>query len=144
MRLLPALEQSLGRLESTQSRVMAPDPASQQILTELKRDAFVKEADFKTPFVEKAAQLPLGDEPMLVTDVQLQMQDSGMVLTLQDKGAEAELAQSCQLKLQTSLVHGLIHLIGQAVARAQWLSGPTAPAAAATDTALPTGQTYRH
>ena len=32
LRLVPALEQTIGRLESTQARVMAPDPASQQIL----------------------------------------------------------------------------------------------------------------
>lgn len=144
LRLLPALEQSLGRLESTQSQVMAPDPASQQILTELKRDAFVKQADFKTPFVEQASQLPLGDEPMLVTDVQLQMQESLMLLTLQDKGSEPGAGQSCQLKLQTSLVHGLIHLIQQAVARAQWHSGSIASTVSTPETTVPAGSAYRH
>jgi len=124
LRLLPVIQQVMGRIESKQPNMLAPDPASQQILAELKRDAFLQKADFKTPYVKQAHQLPLGEEPMLVTDVQLQLQGTGVLLTLKDKGCGASdtpaQGQSCQLNLQTSLVHGLIHLIQQAVARADW------------------------
>ena len=122
LRLLPALQQVVGRMESGQSHVMAPDPASQQILTDLKRDAFLQKADFKTPFVEQAQQLPLGDEPMLVTDIQLQVRPSGLMLALRDKGAPAGKVQTCELVLPATLVHGLIHLIKQASDKAQWLT----------------------
>lgn len=122
LRLVPALEQTIGRLESTQARVMAPDPSSQKILTELKRDAFIQQADFKTPYDEQAQKLPLGDEPMLVTDVQLQLQGTAVVVTLQDKGTAPGLGQTCQLNLQASLLHGMIHLVRQAMDKAQWLT----------------------
>lgn len=127
LRLLPALQQALGRMESTQPQMMAPDPTSQQILTDLKRDAFLQQADFKTPYTEKAQQLPLGGEPMLVTDVQLSFQSSGVQVTLQDKGAPGGLAQTCQLNLQPALVHGLIHLIGQAIDKAAWQTAAAHP-----------------
>ncbi len=131
LRLLPVLQQTLGRIESNQPQMLAPDPASQQILTELKRDAFLQKADFKTPYVEQAQQLPLGQEPMLVTDVQMQLQGTGVLITLQDKAADPAQVQSCQLHLQPSLVHGLIHLIQQAAARADWQPAVVATAAAA-------------
>lgn len=143
LRLVPALEQTIGRLESTQARVMAPDPASQQILTELKRDAFMQQADFKTPYVEQAQKLPLGDEPMLVTDVQLQLQGSAVQVTLQDKGAAPGLVQVCQLHLQTSLLHGLIHLVRQAMDKAQWLSAAETPAPMPEQPGTPVSG-YRH
>ena len=143
LRLLPALQQAVGRAESSQANMVAPDATSQQILTELKRDAFMQQADFKTPFVEQPQQLPLGDEPMLVTDVQLSFQPSGLLLTLQDKGSPSGNVQTCQLHLQATLVHGLIHLIGQAVAKADWQSAVLASAAPVQEPASPaTG--YRH
>lgn len=140
LRLLPVLQQTVGRLESNQPQMLAPDPASQQILTELKRDAFLQKADFKTPYVEQAQQLPLGEEPMLITEVQLQVQGKGVLITLQDKGAGADEKNSCQLHLQTALVHGLMHLIEQAMNTAEWqmplsrdsdtVAAPVAPATA--------------
>lgn len=144
LRLLPVLQQTLGRIESNQPQMMAPDPASQQILTELKRDAFLQKADFKTPYVEQAQQLPLGEEPMLVTDVQLNFQASGVQVTLQDKGAPDALAQTCQLNLQPSLVHGLIHLIGQAMDKAAWQTTPVASPAAPAPDSEPPATGYRH
>ena len=69
LRLLPALQQALGRMESNQPQMVAPDPASRQILTDLKRDAFLQQADFKTPYTEQPQQLPLGDEPTCSTFV---------------------------------------------------------------------------
>ena len=145
LRLMPVLQQTVGRMESNSPQMVAPDPASQQILSDLKRDAFLQKADFKTPYVEQAQQLPLGEEPMLVTDVQLKTQGTGVLLTLQDKGSSTNPPQSCQLNLQTSLVHGLIHLLQQAMVKADWLLNEAKPEAStppAVDSPPATG--YRH
>lgn len=143
LRLLPALHQTLGRLESNRSHMLATDPASREILTEIKRDAFLQKADFKTPYAELAKQLPLGEEPMLVTDVQLQLQGTGVLIALQDKGAQPGLTNTCQLNLQPSLVHGLIHLIEQAMATAEWQ--PSADKSGASpETVVPPTMAYRH
>ena len=145
LRLMPALDQSLGRLESSEARMVAPDPGSQQILTELKRDAFMQEADFKTPFSQQAHTLPLGEEPLLVTDVHLQLQGNGLLLSLQDKGAQTPgaPAQICQLHLQAGLVHGLIHLIRQVMEKAEWLPVATTASVGVQQADLP-GSGYRH
>ena len=145
LRLMPVLQQTVGRMESSTPQTVAPDTASQQILTELKRDAFLQKADFQTPYAEQTQQLPLGDEPMLVTEVQLQWQGDSVLLTLQDQGVAAGQHRSCQLKLQASLLHGLIHLLLQAMTSAEW---PTMAAAsevlpAQTANAPPTTG-YRH
>eukprot|EP01030_Chromulinospumella_sphaerica_P002899 gene2899-2832_t len=77
---MPAIDQSVVRLEAAQPGVAAADPAAKQMLTELKRDAFLQKADFSTPFEAKAQQLPLGDEPLLITDAQLNLQAGGGLL----------------------------------------------------------------
>ncbi len=143
LRLLPALGQTLGQLESGRAQMLTPDPASRRILTEFRRDEFLHQADFKTPYIEQARELPLGEEPMLVTDVQLQLQGTGMLMTLQDKGDPAKATNSCQLHLQVALVHGLVHLIEQAVNAAEWQSPPAKDAETA---AVPVASetTYRH
>jgi hypothetical protein len=49
---------------------MAKDTTAQQMLADLKRENFLAKADFSTPFVSENRNLPLGETPMLVTDVQ--------------------------------------------------------------------------
>lgn len=118
-RLLPAMDQSLVRLEATQPGMGATDAASQHMLAEFKRDAFLKTADFSTPYTTAPQLLPLGDEPLLVTDAQLSLQPQGALLIIFQKKT-GENTQSCQLNLQSSLVHGMIHLMRQSIAQADW------------------------
>lgn len=131
-RLLPAMDQSVARLEATQPGIAATDAASQQMLNEFKRDAFLKTADFSTPYAAAPRLLPLGEEPILVTDAQLSLQPHGALqLIFQKKTGET--SQSCHLNLQASLVHGMIHLIRQSIAKADWGLLPQ-DAATASDT----------
>lgn len=132
LRLMPAIEQSAVRLEAAQPGVAVTDAPSQHLLTELKRDAFLKKADFATPFETRATQWPLGPEPLLITDAHLTIKPSGALeIAFEDKSDPAQ-ARACQLHLQVSLVHGMVHLIQQACEKAEW--GPAGSAAKATDT----------
>ena len=131
LRLMPAIEQSAVRLEAAQPGVAATDAPSQHLLTELKRDAFLKKADFATPFENRATQWPLGAEPLLITDAHLTIQPNGALqISFEDKTDPAQ-ARACQLHLQVSLVHGMVHLIQQACEKAEW--GPVGSAAKVTD-----------
>ena len=123
-RFIPAIDQSAARLEAAQPGVTATDTISQQILTELKRDAFLQKADFATPFDTQASLRPLGEEPMLITDAHLSIQSRGaLAISFEDK-SDPEQIKTCQLQLQVSLVHGMVHLMQQAAEKAQWgLSG---------------------
>jgi hypothetical protein len=120
LRLVPAIEQSAVRLEAAQPGVAATDTPAQNLLSELKRDAFLKKADFATPFENRATQLPLGAEPMLITDAHLTIKPGGALeIAFEDKTDPAQ-ARACQLHLQVSLVHGMVHLIQQAIEKAEW------------------------
>jgi hypothetical protein len=127
LRLLPAINQSVARLEASQPGVAAPDTISQQMLTELKRDAFLQKADFSTPFEAQAERKPLGEEPLLITDAQLTLQvGNGLLIIFQEKAVDGSV-KSCQLHLDASLVHGLVHLIGHALLKADWDTTIAAP-----------------
>lgn len=147
-RLMPHLQACMVQLESSQPNVTAADPTAKQMLTELKRENFLETADFKTPFASQAPQLPLGEEPILVTEVQLNMHANGTLnLVFQDHSGEGASGRSCQLGLQASLLHGLLHLIGQALQQAHWQMDHPAPAAAENEgfaASVPARPRYTH
>ncbi len=121
LRLLPHLQASVVQLESSDPQVMASDTTAQQMLTELKRENFLSQADFSTPFATQNLSLPLGETPMLVTDVQLKLHNGGRLdLLLQDKSGDSASGASCELSLQAALLHGLLHLLEAALKKAQW------------------------
>ena len=137
LRLIPAIEQSAVRLEAAQPGVAATDVPSQHLLSELKRDAFLKKADFATPFENRATQWPLGVEPMLITDAHLTIKPGGALeMAFEDKSDPAH-ARSCQLHLQVSLVHGMVHLIQQAIEKAEWGALGISTKASDTDSVTP-------
>lgn len=128
-RLLPHLQASVVQLETQNPQVVVADPSAQHMLTELQRETFLEKADFKTPFSSEAPVLPLGEEPILVTDVQLNMHSSGTLnVVFKDLSGEGATGRSCQLGLQSSLLHGLLHLMGQAIQQANWrMDSPPPP-----------------
>lgn len=120
-RLLPHLQACVVQLETRNPQVMVSDPTAQQMLTELKRETFLEKADFKTPFTSETLSLPLGTDPILVTDVQLNVHTSGSLnVVFQDNSGEGATGRSCQLGLQSALLHGLLHLLQQALQKANW------------------------
>ncbi|MEY3613156.1 MAG: hypothetical protein RJB14_2878 [Pseudomonadota bacterium] len=138
LRLIPAIETSAARLEAAQPGVAATDAPSQHMLSELKRDEFLQNADFATPFENSATQWPLGPAPLLITDVQLRIQANGTLdISFEDK-SDASQARACQLNLQISLVHGMVHLIQKAILTAEWGAlGLLSTAVSGTDSVAP-------
>jgi len=122
-RLLPILEQCVVRQEASQPGVTATDPNTQQMLSELKRDAFMQQADFSTPFASQKPTLPLGSEPLLVTDAHFNLEPGGALrIQLLEKSPGVP-DKSCQMNLQAALVHGLVHLVRQALVQTGWAIG---------------------
>ena len=146
-RLLPHLQGCVVQLETRNPQVSVADPAAQQMLTELQRETFLEKADFSTPFTSQAPELPLGEEPILVTDVQLNMHSSGTLnVVFKDHSGDNATGRSCQLGLQLSLLHGLLHLIAQALQQANWrMDGPAVtPQNDAVDSSTPLRPNYTH
>jgi hypothetical protein len=120
-RLMPHLQACVVQLETRNPQMTVSDPTAQQMLTELKRDTFLEKADFKTPFTSETPSLPLGADPILVTDVQMNVHNSGTLnVVFQDMSGEGATGRSCQLGLQSALLHGLVHLLQQTLQKANW------------------------
>ena len=65
---------------------------------------------------------------MLVTEVTIHLHANGLTqLVIKDGGDEEQEARTCTLNLQSFMVHGLLHLLQQAVHRSQWLDPVEAP-----------------
>lgn len=117
-RLLPALGQSLQTIDVTQVQVVARDPATRQMVSEMRHAQTLQTSDFGTPYTPQT-ELPLGEAPMLVTDVQLRIGPKSVItLVMQDKSANP--SQQCQLQLNSDLLHGCMHLLTQALTAAEW------------------------
>lgn len=122
IKLVEPLQTTVARIESLDPSVTLADEESRKILVDLKQEDFLKKADLQTPYSEQKSELPMGVLPMLVTEVTIHVHANGMTqLVIKDAGDEAQEPRSCTLNMQSFMVHGLLHLLQQAVHRSQWL-----------------------
>ena len=131
LRLLAPLESTIAKLEARNPAVAADDARARGMLVELKHQSFLQNADLATPFSGQNTSLPLGDVPLLVTEVRLDVRaQGGAQLVFQDSGDSQAPARSCTLQMQSMLVHGLLHLLQKAISKSQWTEGLNAGLAA--------------
>jgi hypothetical protein len=121
LKLVSPLELAITKMESGNPSMSLADAQAKSLLVELRQDEFLQKADLKTPYAGQGKSLPLGSEPLLVTEITLNIQvGSGVQMVFQDAGDNAAAARACTLQMQAQLVHGLLHLLQKAVAGAQW------------------------
>lgn len=154
LKLAAPLEMAIAKMESRNASVSLADAQAQSMLVELKHDDFLQKADLKTPFSNERKSLPLGAEPLIVTEITINIQSkSGVQMVFQDGGDPQTTPRNCTLHMQPPLVHGLLHLLQKAVNSAHWRDAGTTPATAhpngqASDDELPGAQkpkrTYTH
>ena len=128
----------VAKQEAIKSPYISPtataDPATQQMLADFKKHEHLQKSDFETPFKAEITQLPLGAEPLLVTEVNMTPQASGqMQLVFSEKLPDAVKPRSFQIALEPKLTHGFIHLLDKAIEVSMWrenvtvLAGNAAP-----------------
>src|SRR5512141_1931551 len=59
----------LLKLEAAGTSLDTADEDLKRMLADFRKEEFLRDADFETPYQENQVTLPLGDEPLLVTDV---------------------------------------------------------------------------
>lgn len=129
-RLVPALSTVVQGLDAQQPGTVASDPPARQMVSELRHQHIVEQADFQTPYTPPP-QRPLGPEPMLLTDVHMSPAGPNVQWLLRDQSAGS--ARQCQMTLTAELVHAWLHLVQQALEKADWrlpghvASEPTSP-----------------
>ena len=101
---------------------------TRQMMAEFRQQDNLSKADFSTPYVQ-ADTLPLGSEPLLITDIQMTPQPDGtLLLGFQEKLGEPP-HRGFQARVKADLIVGLQHLLRDAIHKADWLSAaPSVPA----------------
>jgi hypothetical protein len=97
------------------------DEHTRHMMAEFRQQDNLSKADFSTPYVQ-ADTLPLGPDPLLITDIQMTPQtDGALLLAFQEKLGEPP-HRGFQARVKTDLIVGLQHLLRDAIHKAQWLT----------------------
>lgn len=132
------LTEHLLKLESAGAAVTGANPELKRMLAEFRKEEFLQHADFDTPYREEQDRLPLGEEPLLVTDVDATPLAGGplrLAFNERPPGGDRK-PRNFQLEMAPKLMQGLMHLLDQALVQSQWREAfvpATAPASAADD-----------
>ena len=115
------LTKHLLKLESAGTSLDTADEDLKKMLADFRKEEFLRQADFDTPYQENQVALPLGDEPLLVTDVDASPLSSGRLrLSFNERPPDADKPRSFQMEMDPKLMQGLMHLLEQALERSQW------------------------
>lgn len=143
---LPILERS-GQTQ-LQTQMAQPDPAApvshqrEQLMRNFQKEAQAYEGDYETPFREQASALPLGEEPLLVTELQMtSLADGKLQVTLVEKLSQRQ--RDMQLTMDVTLTQGLTQLLRRAIEASDWLKGPDPKSALALESDQASGASGR-
>ena len=117
----------LLRLEAAGTSLEAASDELKTMLADFRRQEFLQSADFETPYKEEEAVLPLGAEPLLVTDVDAAPLPNGRLrLSFNETRAakegktETPEPRRFQMEMEPRLMQGLLHLLEQALVQSRW------------------------
>src|SRR3954470_9345338 len=117
------LTEHLLKLESAGASLSGANPELKKMLAEFRKEEFLQHADFDTPYKEgQQQQRPLGEEPLLVTDVDATPLANGPLrLNFNERPPQGDAKpRSFQMEMQPKLMQGLMHLLDQALLQSQW------------------------
>jgi hypothetical protein len=119
--LTKLLTHHLLKLEAAGTSLDTADDDLKKMLADFRKEQFLQEADFDTPFDDNQAVLPLGTKPVLVTDVDASPLPSGRLrLSFNERLPKRPEPRSFHIELDPKLMQGLMHLLEQALSRSQW------------------------
>ncbi len=103
----------------TDSR-LSVDADMKQMLADFRKQELLQNADFDTPFADQGTALPLGEEPLLITEASVSPRGSAVHLELAEKLPGVEKPRSLKLELEPKLMQGLLVLLDKALAHSEW------------------------
>lgn len=111
--LWPALLKALGRNPLVAAQA---DTGAKATVMDFQRQKALQQADFKTPYQEGAKAFPLGEDPILVTKLQIRSSKAGgWVLRLSPgEGPGLEMAAD------ETLLHALCAMLAKAIEKSDW------------------------
>jgi hypothetical protein len=140
--LLPHLERMGLEVMTPQASVETPlqNEQTRQMLAEFRQQENLSKADFATPY-EEADTLPLGADPLLITDIQMNPQADGTILLAFQEKLGQPPHRGFQAQVKAELIVGLQHLLRDAITKADW-RGAGSPVQAREAPAEPTARGY--
>jgi hypothetical protein len=94
---------------------------TRELLAEMRQQEVIASTDFATPYQGKPANRPLGEAPLLVTEVNLTPHGNGqMQMNFKETLQESSANRGFQLNMPADLVFGVINLLKQALDQSQW------------------------
>ena len=106
----------------------AMDTQTKTVLADFKRQQAIQNADFDTPYRSGATTRPLGDQPLLVTEVNLTPQGNAQLeINFKEQLEPPATHRGFLMALPTELVFAVIQLMGHALEQAHWQMGPALP-----------------
>jgi hypothetical protein len=116
------LTDHLLKLESAGAAIDTADDELKRMLADFRKEEFLRQADFDTPYKEAPqTKLPLGEEPLLVTDVDATPLAAGPLrLAFNERPPSGDSPRSFQMEMEPKLMQGLMHLLEQALAQSGW------------------------
>jgi hypothetical protein len=119
--MFPHLGQATVNLVAASTPLADNSENSKQMLAEFKKEESLQKADFKTPFKAEVAKLPLGAEPLLVTEVRITPLGEGRLeLAFDEKLADTPNPRGFKMALRPQLMHGMMHLLNAAIKVSEW------------------------
>jgi hypothetical protein len=117
----------LLRLEAAGTSLESASDELRSMLADFRKQEFLQNADFDTPYKEEdATTLPLGEAPLLVTDVDAAPLPNGRLrLSFNEnrpakEGKEKPEPRKFQMEMEPRLMQGLLHLLEQALTQSRW------------------------
>ena len=125
--LMPGLKQTaadqLARQTKSDDLAAPPDIQRQRIVENFRKEALTYASDFKTPPHAKDSALPMGKQPLLVTELKMTLLKSGKLqLVFIEKLPESE--RNVQIAIGLQLTQGLLQLLNKCLKKSQWLNSP--------------------
>ena len=120
--LTKMLTEHLLKLESGGAAVAGANPELKKMLADFRKEEFLQHADFDTPYKEEQPRFPLGEEPLLVTDVDATPLAGGPLrLSFNERPPSPDKKpRNFQMEMAPKLMQGLMHLLEQALVHSQW------------------------
>lgn len=114
----------VAKQEAVKSPSISPvsaDDQTKKMLADFKKEESLQKADFKTPYKDQPAALPLGPEPLVVTEINITPLANGQLqLNFQEKFPNVANPRGFQMALEPQLIHGFVHLLDRALQQSQW------------------------
>lgn len=134
---MPHLNRLVIELEAGILQLGSHDDLSKKVVAEFKKQESVTRSDFKTAFTTQASSYPVGQEPLLVTSIQLTPDGKGSLrIDFKEKMLQ-QVPRGFHMTMPSTLLHGFTHLLESAIQVSEWgIHEPQKTTADAADSAL--------